>query len=249
MFDGLVVIFLGVLLLGVGLIWGLVALLFSLSYIAPIGFSIAGLALIFAGIVDLASGVRGWTRMMRKTSGGPVSRAGPQMQRQRSNNEFLGWGQRFGEVVSAVIMLAILAFYLYHQVANTGFFTSAFGPWEMFALYGSILLSMVPPIARAVIGRRNPVRPTEAAVNFFFVATALYLLSVFPFNFAHFADALPVAVRFTLFWVTNYIAKIVFVLAAIGGFISAGVNIVRYLTFTPVDSLDYQRHHEQVVSS
>ena len=246
MFDGLVIIFLGVLLLGVGLIWGLIALLFSLSYIAPIGFSVAGLALIFAGIVDLASGVRGWTRYMRRTSAGPVSQPS-QVHRRSGNNEYLGWGERFGEVVSAAILLAILAFYLYHQVANTGFFTSAFGPWQMFAFYGSIVLSLVPPIARAVIGRRNPVRPTEAAVNLFFAGAALYLLSVFPFNFAHFGDALPTVLRFTLTWITNYIAKIVFVLAAIGGFISAGVNIVRYLTFTPVESRDYQRQREQVI--
>jgi hypothetical protein len=153
-------------------------------------------------------------------------------QARRRNNEILSPGQRFGEVVSAVIVLLILGFYLYHQVANTGFFTSKFGGWEMFAFYGSILLSLVSPIARAVVGRRNPVRPVEAFCNLFFAFASLWLFFVFPFNFAHFADALPGAIRFALSWITNDIAKVVLVLAFIGGLISAIVNIVRYLTFT-----------------
>jgi len=153
--------------------------------------------------------------------------------KRRGNNEILGGRQRFAEVVSALIVLLVLGFYLYHQIANTGFFTSNFGGWAMFAFYGSIMLSLVSPIARAVIGRRNRVRPLEAACNIFFAFSSLYLLIIFPFNFAHFGDALPGAIRFLLSWVTNDIAKVVLVLAFIGGLISAGVNIVRYLTFRP----------------
>jgi hypothetical protein len=248
-FDGLVIMLFGLLLLGIGLIWGLFALLLSSSFGAPIGFCIAGLVLIFVGLIDLVSGVRGWTRWIKKRASGEVVQETRPMIRERARNgEFLELGQRFGEVVSAVIMLAIFAFYVYHQVANTGFFTSSFGPWEMFAFYGSILLSLTPPVARAVIGRRNPVRPYEAAVNLFFAGVMLYLLGVFPFNFAHFTDALPAAVRFTLFWVTNDIAKIAIVLAFIGGIISAAVNIVKYLTFVPVEPRNYQRQNEHTIA-
>jgi len=153
--------------------------------------------------------------------------------RRKGNNEFLSPAQRFGELVAVVIVLLILAFYLYHQFANTGFFTSEFGGWAMFAFYGSIMLSLVPPIARAIIGRRNPVRPLEAGCNLFFAFASLWLLIVFPFNFAHFADALPAAIRFTLSWVTDWIAQVVLFLAFLGGLISACVNVIRYLTFTP----------------
>jgi len=83
----------------------------------------------------------------------------PQTQKRGRSNEILSPGQRFGELVSVAIVLLIFGLYLYHQLANTGFFTSKFGGWEMFAFYGSIFPSLFPPLARSFIGRRNPVRP------------------------------------------------------------------------------------------
>jgi hypothetical protein len=154
-----------------------------------------------------------------------------QYPKRRESKEILSGWQRFGELVSAFVVLLILAFYLYHQFKNTGFFTPSFGGWAMFAFYGSIVLSLLPPISRAVIGRRNPVRPLEAGCNIFFAIALLYLLSVFPFNFAHFAVALPVAVRFLLSWITNGIAKAFMVLGIVAVLISAIVNIVKYLSF------------------
>jgi len=135
------------------------------------------------------------------------------------------------ELVSVAIVLLILGFYLYNQLANTGFFTSKFGGWETFAFYGSIILSLLPPLARSFIGRRNPVRPLEAFYNIFFALASLGLLIVFPFNFAHFANALPGGIRFLLSWVTNDIAWAVLLLAFVGGLISASYNIIRYLSF------------------
>ena len=149
------------------------------------------------------------------------------------NNEHLDVGQRAGEIVAAAIFPLIFGFFAYHQIANTGFFTSSFGSWEMLAFYGSIFLSMIPPLARAVVGHRNPVRPYEAAVNIFFALATLYLLGVFPFNFAHFADGFPAAARFAFSWITNDIGRIVMMLMLVGSFVSAGVNILRYLTLNP----------------
>jgi hypothetical protein len=149
-----------------------------------------------------------------------------------NRQEFLTLPQRFGEIVSAIIITLILGFYLYQQFENTGFFTSGFGPWEMFAFYGSILLSLLPPLTRARFGRRNPVRPLETFTNIFFVFSMIFLLEVFPFDFAHFPDALPQAIRFMFWWLTNDVAKIAMVLAIFGGLISAGVNIVRYISYS-----------------
>lgn len=149
------------------------------------------------------------------------------------NNEHLDVGQRAGEIVAAAVFPLLFGFFAYHQITDTGFFTSGFGSWEMFAFYGSIFLSMIPPLARAFVGHRNPVRPFEAAVNIFFALATLYLLGVFPFNFANFADAFPAGVRFAFTWITNDIGRIVMVLMILGGFVSAGLNILRYLTFNP----------------
>jgi hypothetical protein len=154
-----------------------------------------------------------------------------QYPKRRENKEILSGPQRFGQSVSACVVLLILAFYLYHQFENTGFFTSSFVGWAEFAFYGSIVMSFLPPTARAIIGRRNSVRPLEAASNIFFAIASVYLLFVFPFNFAHFADALPVATRFLLSWLTNEIAKAVWVLAIVAVLISAVVNVAKYLSF------------------
>jgi len=152
-------------------------------------------------------------------------------EKRHSGKEVLTLPQRFGQMVSVIAIVLILAFYLYHQVENTGFFTSKFGAWEMFAFYGSILLSLLPPLARAWLGRRNSVRPLEALCNAFCAMALIFLLVVFPFNFKHFADALPVVTRFLFAWLSNDIAKIAMVLGILGTGISAIVNGVRYLLF------------------
>jgi hypothetical protein len=149
----------------------------------------------------------------------------------RRSDEILHAGQRSGEGFAVVVILLIFAFFVYHQVANTGFYTAKFGEWEMFALYGSILFSCVPPLARAVLGARNPVRPLEAASNIFSMIAALFLLTVFPFNFSRFADALPSAVRFAFSWITNDMGKVALMLIILGSLISGVVNIVKFLNF------------------
>jgi hypothetical protein len=145
-----------------------------------------------------------------------------------NNNEYLSISQRGGEFVRVFFGVLVLGFFLYHQYANTGFFTSKFGDWEMFAFYGSMLLSFVPPIARAAIGSRNPVRPIEAFCNLFSAFAALYLFSVFPFNFANLTAALPSEIRFMFTWVDNDIGKVVLVLIFIGSLASGLYNIARY---------------------
>jgi hypothetical protein len=155
---------------------------------------------------------------------------------QPSRKDILTLPQRFGQIVSTIAILLILAFYLYHQIANTGFFTSKFGAWEMFAFYGSILLSLLPPLARVWLGRRNPVRLLDAFCNAFCTIALIFLFVVFPFNFTHFADALPIAIRFMFGWLSNDIARIAMVLGILGTGISAVINGARYLLFGPRSS-------------
>jgi len=148
-----------------------------------------------------------------------------------SRKDYLTLPQRFGELTSVIFILLLLAFYAYNQIENTGFFTSKFGGWEMLALYGSISLSLLPPLMRAKIARRNSVRPLEAFCNLFFAFSILYLLLVFPFNFAHFPDALPAFVRFMFWWLTNDVARILIFLGFLGALASFITNIVKYGNF------------------
>ncbi len=152
---------------------------------------------------------------------------------QRKSNEILTPAQRFGELVSVCIILLILGFYIYHQVANTGFYASNFVGFTEVVFYGTFVLALLPALLRATIGRRNPIRPFEAAFNLISAASLIYLLAIFPFNFAHFPDALPPAIRFMFSWVSNDIAKVAIVLAILGTFISGCVNALKYLMFKP----------------
>jgi hypothetical protein len=134
---------------------------------------------------------------------------------QKTDREILTPSQRVGEFFALIAMLLFFGFFAYHQAAHTGFFTAAFGPQEMFFFYGPVFLSVAAPVTRALVGRRNPARPLEVVSNLFAVVAALWLLVVFPFDFAHLADALPTGIRFLLAWVNNDIGRIPFILQLI----------------------------------
>ncbi|MCI0713563.1 MAG: hypothetical protein L0154_25630 [Chloroflexi bacterium] len=139
--------------------------------------------------------------------------------------------QRVGELVGVVAMLLLLAFFIYHQTTDTGFFTSKFGTFEQFLLYGPLLLSFPAPIIRALTGHRNPARPIEAFNSLFLALAAVWYLKGFPFNFEHLADPLPDSIKFVLSWVNNDIGKIPLVLQAIFGPIIAVVLGLQYVVF------------------
>jgi hypothetical protein len=151
--------------------------------------------------------------------------------REKTDKDVLATGQRLGELLSIVAMMLVFAFFAYHQVAHTGFFTAKFGALEMFCLYGPILVSLAAPGVRAVNGCRNPARPLEVVHFLFLGIAALWLLMVFPFNFSHLADALPGTLHFALSWITNDIGKVLLILQVIIGPISAFLTTWNYLSF------------------
>jgi hypothetical protein len=139
--------------------------------------------------------------------------------------------QRWGEVILMAMMLLMLNFFLYHQVMDTGFFTSRFGAVEIICLYGPIILSFAAPITRAWTGYRNPARPFEVITSLALAMAAVWLLRVFPFDFAHLLDPLPAAMRFPFFWLNNDIGRIILLLQIIIGPITALLTGWRYLAF------------------
>jgi hypothetical protein len=147
----------------------------------------------------------------------------------KKDKDLLTLGQRWGELITVLVMLLLLGFFIDHQTAQTGFYTANFGAGEMVCLYGPILCSFAAPLVRAVTGQRNPARPFEAATNLFLAIGAFWLLIVFPFNFAYLADALPGSLHFVLAWVTNDMGKIVLILQIVIGLIIALVTLSIYL--------------------
>jgi len=148
----------------------------------------------------------------------------------KTDNEILGPWQRWLDVAIVVMLLLFFSFLLYHQRANTGFFTAKFGALEMLCLYGPLVLSLAAPVVRILTGRRNPGRPFEAATSLFLMLGSLWLLIAFPFDFTHLADALPVPIRFFLGWVTDDMGRLLLILQVIVGPISALTAAWKYIT-------------------
>lgn len=148
----------------------------------------------------------------------------------KTDKEILTTNQRWAELLIAGSLLLLFGFFAYHQLANTGFFTSKFGSFEMVCLYIPILIALTAPLLRAMIGFRNPARPFEAAGNLCLACGSLWLLVVFPFNYTHLADVLPTGMRFLLAWLTDDIARFILALQVIIGIGSALALMWQYFT-------------------
>ncbi len=148
----------------------------------------------------------------------------------KTDPDALAPAQRLGELVSVVALLLLFGFFALHQFRHTGFFTAGFGSLEMLALYGPIIVAIAAPLVRAASGRRDPARPLEAAANLALAFGSLWLLIVFPLNYAHLADVLPGIIRPLLAWITDNIARIVLLLQVVIGPISAALNTWRYVS-------------------
>ncbi len=138
--------------------------------------------------------------------------------------------QRRAGLLITGAMLVLFGFLAAHQFMHTGFFTFAFGPVEMFCLYGPILVSLAPPVIRALSGRQNLARPFDAATSLFLALGSLWLLIVFPFDFTHLADVLPGVIRFLLSWFADDLGRALLILQVIICPILALVTITKYFT-------------------
>jgi hypothetical protein len=130
---------------------------------------------------------------------------------------------------------------------HTGFFTARFGPLEMLCLYSTAVLSIIPPLVRAITGRRNPSRPLEAVDDVLLGVTALVLVLAFPFNFAHFADALPTQIRFIFGWLNNDIARIFLWLPLIFRPFAALVITIQFLVVSWKESSRITLSHHRLL--
>lgn len=145
-----------------------------------------------------------------------------------AKKDYVKSSQRGGEMASVIGILLVTFFFYAHQAWSTGFFTSSFGTIEAFFLYGSILLGIVAPLVRATTGRRNKSRPPEMIVSVFCIVASVWLLMVFPFDFAHFADIVPDFLRFLVNWISNDIARVLIILGTVGGIVFIVVNAVLF---------------------
>jgi hypothetical protein len=116
-------------------------------------------------------------------------------------------------VVASVLMVL---YFIAHQNRSTGFFTEAFGTPEMLMLYGVLTLGIISAGLEGVFGQRLYSRIFDAFGGLILAAfCTVWLLVVFPFEFAYFADVLPESLRFLVGWISNDVARVLMVLAII----------------------------------
>lgn len=122
-------------------------------------------------------------------------------------------------VVGIAIVVASILMVLYfvtHQTWSTGFFTATFGTLEMIMLYGSLIALIITAALEGIFGQRFLSRLFDVFGGIVFITISIaWLLVVFPFEFAYFADVLPDFLRFLVQWISNDIARALMVLIII----------------------------------
>ena len=126
-----------------------------------------------------------------------------------------------------IVVNGLFGFYLIaHQTGSTGFFTPKFSTFEMIMLYGIFIYWIITSVL-ILIGQKHPSRDLDSYGGLFFATFAIgWLIVVFPFDFAHFANALPVFLRFIVQWISNEIALVLLILLFIIHLIFAVYSLI-----------------------
>ena len=118
--------------------------------------------------------------------------------------------------IGVIMGFPLILFYLIaHQMFSTGFFTAAFGMLEMILLYGSLIF-WITTCTVLLLELKDLSRDIDSFGGLGFAAVGFFwLFLVFPFDFAHFADVLPEALRFLVQWISNGLARVLLVIGFI----------------------------------
>ena len=128
-----------------------------------------------------------------------------------------------------VVSILMVLYFAAHQTWSTGFFTETFGTLEMIMLYGSLIFWIISSGLEGVLGQRLLSRLFDVFGGVIFVTIGLaWLLVVFPFEFAHFAEVLPDSLRFLVQWISNDIARVLMVLGIIVFAVAAVYSPIAY---------------------
>ncbi len=145
-----------------------------------------------------------------------------------AKTDVLSFPERMGQPFAIVGFLFLIAFIAIHETNPTGFLTDDFGTVAAILLYGMLIVGIPPAIIRFFTGRKNPARLFEACGLAFCFVAEFYLLVVFPFNFAHFAEPLPGSLEFMLDWVSGTFARLMLGFAVLMSAIFSIHNLLLY---------------------
>jgi hypothetical protein len=145
-----------------------------------------------------------------------------------AKRNYIPRSERAGEGASIIGTVLVALFFYAHQAWDTGFFTPAFGNFESFFLYGSIILGAAGPVPRSATGSKNSARIPEIFAGAFWILSSSFLLISFPFDFARFGDVIPEFLHFLTGWLTNEIGWILLLIGSIGGLVFVTMTIYLY---------------------
>lgn len=132
---------------------------------------------------------------------------------EKEMNDTMEYSERVGGTVIFVLGVLGVLYFVAHQIWSTGFFTAKFSTLEMILFYGYLIVVMVSGALYGLFGRKHLSRYFDVFGGMIFAAVAItWLLMVFPFDFAYFADVLPDFLRFLVQWFSNDIARVLMVL-------------------------------------
>jgi len=131
-------------------------------------------------------------------------------------------GDRFIGIVIVAVSLLFIGIFVAHQICSTRFFTSKFGILEMVMLYGGLIAWIITGSLDGIFAKRFLSRLFDVFGGIIFILISLiWLLVVFPFEFAFFGDIFSEVLRFLVNWISNDIARGIMlmgtVLLSIGG--------------------------------
>lgn len=151
--------------------------------------------------------------------------------------------ERRGEGAAIVATALAVSFFLAHQLWGTGFFISAFGPFEIALFYAAISFGFVAAAARALQGRRNRARPLEVSGILLAVLFSAWFFAVFPFDFSDFGDVVPLSLGFLISWIPAGGVKVLLVAGAVGA--TAGA-VYTSIPFFSVSSMIRREESEEL---
>jgi len=137
--------------------------------------------------------------------------------------------ERVPGIALVFVSVFMVLYFVSNQIWSTGFFTSKFGMLEMFLLYGSLVAWTITGSLEGIFGQRLLSRLFDVFGGIIFITISLaWLLAVFPFEFAHFADVLPDFLRFLVQWISNDIARGIMVIGIIVLAVAAVYSPIAY---------------------
>ena len=138
-------------------------------------------------------------------------------------------GDRFTGIVIVLVNVLLIGIFAAHQTGSTGFFTSKFSTLETVMLYGSLVAWIITGSLDGIFGQRLISRLFDVFGGIIFITISLaWLLVIFPFEFTHFADVLPIFLRFLIQWISNDIARGIMILGTIVLTIAAAYSPIAY---------------------